>query len=125
MGPLLKEIGDLLMQDMRYFMSSLPQSLLASKAFKNPRSRRPEESLEQEKCTLGGRGSGLGALKQTRHTHRESCDYPALRREGSAGSYRCIKKSEWKVQRGQRQALFSGNKWQWAQPETQEAPIIY
>lgn len=67
-GPLLREIRDLVMQDMRYFMSSLPQLLLARTAFNNPRSERPEERLGQEKCTLGGRGSDLGALKQARHT---------------------------------------------------------
>lgn len=52
-GPLLEETGDLVMQDMKYFMSSWPQSLLARTAFKNPRSKRPEERLGQEKCTLG------------------------------------------------------------------------
>lgn len=40
----------------------------------------------------------------------ESWDHPAWRREGSEGSYQCRKISEWKVQREQRQALFSGGK---------------
>lgn len=43
-------------------------------------------------------------------TGRESWDYPAWRREGPEGSYQCIKISEWKVQRTQRRALFSGDK---------------
>lgn len=43
-------------------------------------------------------------------TGRESWDYPAWRREGPEGSYKCIKISEWKVQRTQRQALLSGDK---------------
>lgn len=66
-GPLLGETGDLVMQDTKYFMSSLPQPSLARTAFKNPRSKRPEERLDQEKCTLGRRVSDLGALKAGIH----------------------------------------------------------
>lgn len=36
-------------------------------AFRNPRSQRSEERLEKGRCSLGGRGSGQGILKQTGH----------------------------------------------------------
>lgn len=48
-------------------MSSFLQSLPTRPSIiPGPRDQR--ERLEQEKCTLGGRGSGLEILKQTGHT---------------------------------------------------------
>lgn len=63
-GPMLNEIGDLVTQHMEVAelgQLSLSQPLPARSAFRNPKSQRPGERLEQVRCNCG-RGSDQGIL---------------------------------------------------------------